>query len=118
VALAALAGCAAPPRPAAPPELPFQTSDQLFQLRWALQREPTVVRATGLAGSHADKEFHLTIGLFGVDARGAIVSRGVTWVQSRFSREPVPFTVSLAPTGREARFELRVLESFVTGFRR
>lgn len=117
-ALGGLTGCATPPRPPVPAELPFQAAEQLFQLRWALQREPTVVRATGLAGSHADKEFHLTIGLFGVDAEGRIVSRGVTWVQSRFARDPVPFTVALTPTGREARFELRVLESFVTGFRR
>jgi hypothetical protein len=43
--LAVVAGCAAGPRIDVPAELPLRTNDQLFTIRWALQREASVVRA-------------------------------------------------------------------------
>jgi hypothetical protein len=38
-------------------------------------------------------------------------------VQSDFTRQAVPFAVRVTPTGRETRYELRVLDSYVTGIR-
>ena len=39
--LVAAVGCATPARIEVPAELPLVTNDQFFELRWALQREPT-----------------------------------------------------------------------------
>lgn len=113
---AAIAG-AAPARIEVPAELPLVTNDQLFQFRWALQREPTAARALGLVGVSSNTEFRLTVALFGVDDAGRIASRGQTYVQSDFTRQAVPFAVHVTPTGRETHYELRVLEYYVTGIR-
>ena len=115
--LAAVAGCAAAPRIDVPAELPLQTNDQLFTIRWALQREASVVRAVGRISPSFDTEARLTLALFGVDAGGRIVSRGITYLQSDFNRQPIPFAVELTPTGREASFELRVVNYHVPGLR-
>jgi hypothetical protein len=115
--LASLAGCAAPPRIEVPTELPLRTNDQLFAIQWALQREASVVRAVGRVSPSFDAEARLTLALFGVDAGEHIVSRGITYLQSEFNRQPIPFAVELTPTGREARFELRVLHYHVPGLR-
>ena len=117
VVLAILAGCAAPARIQVPAELPLRLNDQIFAIQWALQREPTVVRAVGLVRPSFDTEARLTLALFGVDTEGRIVSRGTTYLRSEFNRQPIPFAVEVTPTGREARFELRVLDYHVSGFR-
>ena len=118
--LAVASGCAAPAARVdvpVPPELPLVTNDQLFEFRWALQREPSVTRAAGVASVSSHTEFFLTLALFGIDPDGRITSRGQTYVQSDFARRAVPFTVQVTPTGREARYELRVLDYYVTGVR-
>jgi hypothetical protein len=115
--LATLAGCAAPARIEVPAELPLRTNDQLFAFQWALQREATAVRAVGMVRPSFDSEAWLTLALFGVDAEGRIVSRGTTYIRSEFNRQPIPFAIEVTPTGREARFELRVLDYHVPGLR-
>ncbi|HZS34210.1 MAG TPA: hypothetical protein VFC42_12620 [Methylomirabilota bacterium] len=116
LAVGGCAGGAGTPRP--PAELPLSTVDQHFQLRWRLERDPSAVRAVGLAQSQADREGNLTLALYGLDAAGRIVSRGVGYVQWQFARDPAPFVVTLTPTGREARFELHVLNYWLPDFHR
>jgi hypothetical protein len=116
-ALATLAGCAAPAPIAVPAELPLRTSDQGFQIQWALQREAARARAVGRVRTSFDTEAQLTLAFFGVDAEGHIVSRGTTYLRSEFDREAIPFAVELTPTGREAGFELRVIEYHLPGLR-
>jgi hypothetical protein len=116
-ALAALAGCAAPARIEVPAELPLRTTDQVFEIRWALQRETARARAVGHVSLSFDTEAQLTLAFFGVDAERRIVSRGTTYLRSEFSREPIPFSVELTPTGRETGFELRVIEYHLPGLR-
>ena len=115
--LTTLAGCAAPARIDVPTDLPLRTNDHLFAMQWALQREATVARAVGLVRASFDTEARLTLALFGVDAEGRIVSRGTTYLRSEFSRRPIPFAIEVTPAGREARFELRVLDYQVPGLR-
>jgi hypothetical protein len=115
--LAAVAGCAATPRMDVPAELPLQTNDQLFTIRWALQRETSVVRAVGRMTPSIDTEARLTLALFGMDAGGRIVSRGTSYLRSDFGSRSIPFAVELTPTGREASFELRILDYHVPGLR-
>lgn len=117
VVLTILAGCAAPARIEVPAELPLRINDQLFAIQWTLQREPTVARAVGLVRPSFDAEARLTLALFGVDTGGRIVSRGTTYLRSEFSRQPIPFAVEVTPAGREARFELSVLDYHVSGLR-
>lgn len=114
---AALAGCAGPTRPAVPAELPHLAREQGFELRWALERDAGAVRAIGLARTLAHLEAQLTVALFGVDAGGRIASRGTTVVRFGFAREPAPFAVELRPTGREATFELRIVDVVLNNFR-
>lgn len=109
--VAASAGCAAPAAIAVPAELPLTTREDNFDIRWALQREASVVRGVGVVHSLAGREVTLTLGFFGLDESGRIVSRGTTPVRFRFARDPAPFEVTLTPTGREARFELHVIET-------
>jgi hypothetical protein len=98
-------------------ELPLRVNDQLFTLRYALQREPTAVRAVGEAIPSIDTEARLTLALFGVDAAGRIVSRGTAFLRSTFGSRTIPFAIELVPTGRETGFELRVLDYHVPGLR-
>jgi len=115
--LAMLAGCAAPARIEVPAELPLRTHDEFFAIQWALQREATIARAVGVVRPSFDTEARLTLALFGVDAQGRIVSRGTAYLRSEFSRRPIPFAIEAIPTGREVRFELRVVDYYVTGLR-
>ena len=115
--LAALAGCGETPRVEIPAELPLQMHDQLFAIEWALQREPSVVRGVGRVTPSIDSEARLTLGLFGLDAGGRIVSRGTAHLHSDFASRSIPFTVTLTPTGRESTFELRVLNYHIPGLR-
>ena len=115
--LAVALGCAAPARIEVPAELPLVTNEQLFQFRWALQREASRTRAVGLVRPSFDTEFTMTLGLYGVDADGRIVSRGSTYVRSAFGPGAVPFGVDLTPTGQETGYELRLIDYHVTGLR-
>jgi hypothetical protein len=115
--LAVALGCAAPARIEVPAELPLVTNEQLFQFRWALQREASRARAVGLVTPSFDTEFSMTLGFYGVDAEGRIVSRGTTYVRSNFAQRSTPFSVDLAPTGQEARFELRIIDHQLPGLR-
>jgi hypothetical protein len=117
VALGAIVGCATPARIEVPAELPLRTTDQFFDIRWALQREATVAQAVGRVKPTFDAEAQLTLAFFGVDAQGRILSRGMTYLRSDFNRGAIPFAVALTPTGREARFELRVIDYYLTGLR-
>jgi hypothetical protein len=116
-ASAMMTGCAASPRVELPADLPLQTNDQLFAFEWALQREPTVVRAVGRVRPSFNSEFWLTLGLFGVDADGRILSRGTAYVRTDFASRATPFAVELTPAGGETRFELRALEYHFPGLR-
>ncbi|MGH7358697.1 MAG: hypothetical protein ACREJR_07785 [Candidatus Rokuibacteriota bacterium] len=115
--LTAAVGCATPAPIEVPAELPLVTNDQLFEFRWALQREAARTRAVGRVRSSSETEFRLTLDLYGIDAGGRIVSRGRTYVRSDFDRQAMPFSVETRPTGQETRYELRVIESYVTGIR-
>jgi hypothetical protein len=115
--LAALAGCGETARVEMPAELPLRMHDQLFAIEWALQREPSVVRGVGRVTPSIDSEARLTLGLFGLDAGGRIVSRGTDHLHSDFASRSIPFTVTLTPTGHESTFELRVLDYHIPGLR-
>ena len=115
--LAAMSGCAAAARIDVPAELPLQVNDQLFAIRWALQREASVVRAVGRVTPSISAEAQLTLAFFGLDAEGRIVSRGTAYLRSDFGSRSIAFAVELTPTGRESTFVLRVLDSHVPGLR-
>ena len=118
--LVTLGGCGttAAPRPDIPAELPFTTNEDIFTIRWALQKDPTVTRAVGTLFTPNVTPLQITMGLFGLDSGGSIVSRGTTWVRpASFANAPIPFGVELTPTGKEARYELRVLDYRLPGFR-
>jgi hypothetical protein len=101
-----------------PADLPFTKNEDIFEIRWALQKEPTVTRAAGLINTSTTTPVQVTMGLFGLDAGGRIVSRGTSWVRpSSFSARSLPFSVELTPTGQEARYDLRVLDYRLPGFR-
>jgi len=105
--VAALVGCASSTRVAVPAELPHTAREQ----------GPGTIRAVGLARSLAHLEAQFTLALFGLDGAGRIASRGTTVVRFGFARDPAPFVVALHPTGREASFELRIVEVVLNNFR-
>jgi hypothetical protein len=115
--LLALAGCAETTRVEVPAELPLRMHDQLFAIEWALQREPSVVRGVGRVTPSIDSEARLTLGLFGLDADGRIVSRGTAHIHSDFASRSIPFNVTLTLTGQESTYELRVLNYHIPGLR-
>ena len=106
-----------PPVPQGLRRRPLRMHDQLFAIEWALQREPSVVRGVGRVTPSIDSGARLTLGLFGLDAGGRIVSRGTAHLHSDFASRSIPFTVTLTPTGRESTFELRVLDYHIPGLR-
>jgi hypothetical protein len=117
--LVTLAGCGAPaPRPDIPADLPLTMNEDIFQIRWALQKEVTVTRAVGLLNTSNATPIEVTVGLFGLDSGGSIVSRGTSWERpTSFGNQPIPFSVELTPTGQEARYELHILNYRLPGFR-
>jgi hypothetical protein len=110
VIVGVLVGCAGSTRIQLPAELPLYTTDEIFQIRWALQREPTVVRAIGQIEYAVDLEYRITLAFFGLEGERRILSRGVTYLRSSFAHEPIPFVIEIVPTGRETSFELRVMD--------
>jgi hypothetical protein len=102
--------CAVPAPAAIPAELPNRTDQGEFHLRWALLREPDLVRAVGRAETGRVVAW-ATLGLLGVDRDGRVVSQGRTDLSGSFGRTTQPFEIRLRPTGREARFELVLLQA-------
>jgi len=101
-----------------PADLPLTTREDIFEIRWALQKEATVVRAVGLLNTQNVTPAQVTLGFYGLNAEGRIVSRGTSWVRpSDFSSRSLPFRVELTPTGQETKFELRVLEYRLSNMR-
>ena len=100
------AACAASSPIAVPADLPNRTDLGDVRLRWALVQEPGTVRAVGVAESPNRVVSRTTLGLFGVDQDGRVVSQGQGDIQGTFGSTNGPFEVALRPTGREARFEL------------
>jgi hypothetical protein len=100
------AACAASSAIAIPADLPNRTDQGQFHFRWALIREPAMVRAAGLAESPTRIISWAKLALFGVDRDGRVVSRGESDLWGGFGRTSVPFEIALLPTGREERFEL------------
>ena len=109
VIVGVLGGCAGSTQIQLPAELPLSTAVDMFRIRWALQREPTVVRAIGQIEYDVDIEYRIALAFYGLDENRRIVSRNSTWVQSSLSYAPIRFVVELKPTGRETSFELSVL---------
>jgi hypothetical protein len=106
-----LVGCAPGPQSVVPAELPLTTYQDIFVIRWALQRDPTVTRAAGLIETKTTTPAQVELSLFGLDANGRIVSRAISWVRpSSFSSLSLPFSVELTPTGQEVKYELRVID--------
>lgn len=96
---------------AIPSDLPNRTDQGEFHFRWALVREPGVVRAVGLAEAPTRVVAWARVALFGVDRNGRVVSRGDTEIPGGFGRTALPFEVSLHPTGREDRFDLVLIQA-------
>lgn len=115
--LTVLAGCNAPKKIEIPSELPLRATEQIFGIQWALQKETSVVRAVGIITPSFDTEASVTVGFFGLDANGKIVSRGTGYFRSEIAARTIPFEVSLTPTGREADFVLRILNYQLPGSR-
>jgi hypothetical protein len=117
--IALAAGCApSAPMPPIPADLPLTANQDIFTIRWALQKEPTVTRAVGTLTTPNVTPSQVTMGLFGLDSGGSIVSRGTSFVRpTGFGHIPLPFSVELTPTGREVRYDLRVLDYRFPGFR-
>jgi hypothetical protein len=94
-----------------PADLPNRTEQWGLTFRWALAREPTMVRAVGVMESGSRPVPWATVALLGVDAGGRVVSRGQTDVRAGFGRTSLPFEIALRPTGREERFDLVLLHA-------
>jgi hypothetical protein len=98
--------------PQAPPlqlsELPLHERDQIFTIDYRIDRRPDRVTAVGLVESRNTVYFRFAaVNLFGVAANGRVVSRGTTIVYGSFGG-PQQFSVSVTPTGEEARFQIQI----------
>jgi len=111
--LVVLVGCAAPqpiPRPA---DLPMHASEPPFVLHWRTDQGAGSVTAVGVVEVGApDRILSVTLELQGIDQDGRLVSRGRGWAYARSFTgvEPWPFTASVRPSGREARFTVTVVD--------
>jgi hypothetical protein len=110
----ALAGCGTPRPVLQPGELPFHTSDPLgYVLHWRLDQTADAAVAEGVVeGGRLERVSQITVELTGLDAGGAVVSRGRTTATPRdfTGTTPWPFTARLRPAGGETRFVVRVSE--------
>jgi len=109
--LVVLSGCAPGPQSMVPAELPLTTHQDVFRIRWALEKGANVTRAAGLIETQTTTPMQVTLSLFGLDANGRIVSRGTSWVRpSSFSSLSIPFSIELTPTGQEVKYDLKVID--------
>ena len=108
----ALVACGTPRPVLQPGELPFHTTDPLgITLHWRLEQTADAAVAEGvLEAGRLDRYAHITVELAGLDASGAVVSRGRGSATPRdfTGTTPWPFTARLRPTGGETRFMVRV----------
>jgi hypothetical protein len=115
-ALAALlAACAAALPTRSPAEFPLRASDQPpFAVAWRITEAPGSVSAAGILqiDGYVDRLADATVELVGLDADGRVVSRATDRLTPRAFAGDVawPFRLRLIPTGREARFAVRVGE--------
>jgi hypothetical protein len=109
--LVTLAGCAPGPMSVVPAELPLTTHQDIFVIRYAIEKQATITRAAGLIETATTTPQQVSLGFFGLDANGRIVSRGTTWVRpNSFNSLSLPFSVQLTPTGQEVKYELQILD--------
>jgi hypothetical protein len=106
------AACTTSSAVAIPADLPNRSDQGQLHLRWALIREPAVVRAVGLAESPTRIVSWATVALYGVDRDGRVVSRGQSDLRNGgFAHTSMPFEITLRPTGQEERFDLVLLHA-------
>ncbi|MGH7319195.1 MAG: hypothetical protein ACRELA_06165 [Candidatus Rokuibacteriota bacterium] len=110
-----LAACAAGPPTPAPDEFPLRASGPPpFAVSWRMTEAPGSVSAAGVLDidGYVDRLADATVELVGLDAEGRIVSRATDRLTPRaFAGDAIwPFRLRLTPTGREARFAVRVAE--------
>jgi len=109
--LAVAVACVTPARIARPADFPAHASDRFFDFHWRLVRGAGRVVAIGLVeATRVDGIAGVTLELRGLDREGRVVSRALGrtyggWL-SRWNDRP--FAVSLHPSGREERFDVRV----------
>ncbi len=107
-----LGGCASFTPLDQPKDFPLHaTYHPFFDLHWRLDRQDGKVTAEGLVEASRQGNFRTVwLQLQGFDKDGRVVSagRGRTWSGNLYRFETIPFTVSLRPTGQEARFDLAV----------
>jgi hypothetical protein len=108
VGMTSLAACAAGAPQPQPSDFPLHEHDQIFVLDYRIDRQPDRVDAVGLITSRTTTTFRFAeLQLFGLTEDGRVLSRGVYRVDGTWGG-PVSFTVTLTPTGQEARYKLQV----------
>lgn len=111
-----LFGCAGVQYTSSYPRPPEQfashdVEDPFFDLHWTLERKGDRVVVQGIvAAARVDAIQDVTLEVVGLDASGKVLSRTLgTTYGGRMSRwQSRPFYIRLRPTGREARFAVRV----------
>jgi hypothetical protein len=103
-----LAACAAGAPQPRPEDFPLHERDQIFVLDYRIDRQPNRVEAVGLITSRITTTFRFAqLNLFGVAANGRVVSRATYRVNGTWGG-PQSFSLTLTPTGEEARYQLHV----------
>jgi hypothetical protein len=108
-----LMGCAARQPVLQPGDLPVHATEPPFVLHWRIDQEAGSATAVGVVEVGApDRILSVTLELQGIDQDGRLVSRGRGWAYARSFTgvEPWPFTASVRPSGREARFRVTVVD--------
>ncbi len=96
-----------------PPEqfASHDVEDPFFDLHWTLERKEDRVVVQGIVtAARVDAIQDVTLEVVGLDPSGQVLSRTLgTTYGGRMSRwQSRPFYIRLRPTGREARFDVRV----------
>lgn len=97
-----------------PPPEAFAQHDSghpFFDLHWTLEEEAGRAAVRGIvAASRVDAIQDVTVEVVGLDQEGKVLSRalGTTYGGRMSNGQSRPFFIRLRPTGREARFDVRV----------